>query len=242
MPAGILQQFAKRRPNATRIAAPQAAIVHDLFHVSKHLNESVDQSRRQEAAKLAEKGDETLKQTRYPWLHGIVKEKHQASCAELLEMNLKTSRAWLYKEQMLEFWRQPDTASGERFFSQWYRTVKRSRLPKVMAVARTLKSHLVNLLTHFQHPITNALTEGFNSKIQAIKADARGFRRFENYRARILFFLWQDRPRAPSSLRRYPHDSVKNHAKAVLFSIYPLHLYTIRIESAALRFRILLVA
>jgi len=37
------------------------------------------------------------------------------------------------------------------------------------------------------HPITNALSEGFNSKIQAIKADARGFRRFENYRYRILF-------------------------------------------------------
>jgi len=30
--------------------------------------------------------------------------------------------------------------------------------------------------------------EGFNSKIQAIKADARGARRFENYRTRILFF------------------------------------------------------
>jgi len=173
---------------ATRIAAPQAAIVHDRFHVSKHLNEAVDQTRRQEAAKLAENGDETLKQTRYLWLHGTVPEKHQASFAELLEMNLKTSRAWLYKEQMVEFWSQSDAASGERFFSQWYRTVMRSRLPKVMAVARTLKSHLVNLLTYFQHPITNALTEGFNSKIQAIKADARGFRRFENYRARILFF------------------------------------------------------
>ena len=34
---------------------------------------------------------------------------------------------------------------------------------------------------------TNALTEGFNSKIQAIKADARGFRSFPNYRIRILF-------------------------------------------------------
>ena len=55
-------------------------------------------------------------------------------------------------------------------------------------MARTLKSHLVNLLTYFQRPITNALTEGFNSKIQAIKADARGFHRFENHRARILFF------------------------------------------------------
>jgi transposase len=50
---------------ATRIAAPQAAIVHDRFHVAKHLNEAVDRTRRQEAAKLAEKGDETLKKTRY---------------------------------------------------------------------------------------------------------------------------------------------------------------------------------
>lgn len=173
---------------ATRIAAPQAAIVHDRFHVAKHLNDAVDQTRRQEAARLAEKGDETLKKTRYLWLHGTVPEKHQATFAELLEMNLKTSRAWLYKEQMVEFWGQPDAAAGKRFFSQWYRTVMRSRLPKVKAVAKTLKSHLVNLLTYFQHRITNAVTEGFNSKIQAIKADARGFRRFENYRARILFF------------------------------------------------------
>jgi len=64
----------------------------------------------------------------------------------------------------------------------------RRKLEPVKKVARTLKAHLVHLLTYFQHPITNALTEGFNSKIQAIKADARGFRRFENYRARILFF------------------------------------------------------
>lgn len=173
---------------ATRLAAPQAAIVHDRFHVAKHLNEAVDKTRREEATKLAERGDETLKQTRFLWLHGTVPEKYQATFEELLEMNLKTSRAWLYKEQMVEFWAQPDAASAERFFAQWYRTVMRSQLPKVKAVAKTLKSHLVNLLTYFQHRITNALTEGFNSKIQAIKADARGFRRFENYRARILFF------------------------------------------------------
>ena len=43
------------------------------------------------------------------------------------------------------------------------------------------------LAEFLSHPITNAISEGFNSKIQAIKADARGFRRFENYRYRILF-------------------------------------------------------
>jgi transposase len=73
------------------------------------------------------------------------------------------------------------------FFSQWKRSVMRSRLTKVKAVAKTLSRHLVHLLTYFLHPITNAVSEGFNSRIQAIKADARGFRRFENYRARILF-------------------------------------------------------
>ncbi len=54
-------------------------------------------------------------------------------------------------------------------------------------IGLTLKTHLDGLLNYILHPITNAMAEGFNSKIQAIKADARGFRRFENYRYRILF-------------------------------------------------------
>jgi transposase len=54
-------------------------------------------------------------------------------------------------------------------------------------VALTLKTHLDGLLNYSLHPITNAFTEGFNSKVQAIKADARAFRRFDSYRARILF-------------------------------------------------------
>lgn len=174
--------------SATLKAAPHVAIVHDRFHVSKHLNEAVDRTRREEAEKLESKGDETLKKTRFLWLHGTVPEKHQASFAERLEMNLKTANAWCFKEQFVEFWNQPSAEAGLKFFNEWYSTVMRSRLTKVKAVARTLKAHLLHLLTYFQHPISNALTEGFNSKIQAIKADARGFRRFENYRARILFF------------------------------------------------------
>jgi transposase len=170
----------------TRQAAPQADIVHDRFHVSKPLNEAVDQTRREESAKLAAEGDDTLKHTRLLWLHGTVPEEHKDDFAELLETNLRTARA--YKEQMVEFWHQPDADAGNTFFQQWYRSVMRSRLPKVKKVAKTLKAHLGGLLTYFKHRITNALTEGFNSKIQAIKADARGFPRFENYRTRILFF------------------------------------------------------
>ena len=172
---------------ATRAQAPQAAIVHDKFHVAKLLNDAVDQTRRAEHQQLHAEGDDTLKHTRYLWLHGQLPEEKQASFAELLEINLKTARAWAYKEQFVEFWGQADAAHGMDFFTQWKRSVMRSRLTKVKAVAKTLHKHLTNLLTYFMHPITNAVSEGFNSRIQAIKADARGFRRFINYRSRILF-------------------------------------------------------
>jgi transposase len=58
----------------------------------------------------------------------------------------------------------------------------------MVEVARMLKPHLENLLTYLKHHITNAVTEGFNSKIQSLKSAARGFRSFRNYRIRILFF------------------------------------------------------
>ena len=172
---------------ATRAQAPQAAIVHDKFHVAKMLNEAVDKTRRAEHARLQAAGDDTLSGTRYLWLHGLVPEKKQASFAELLKINLQTAKAWCYKEQFIEFWAQPDAAHGAQFFTDWHRSVVRTRLTRVKAVAKTLKKHLTNLLTYFVYPITNAISEGFNSKIQAIKSDARGFRRFANYRARILF-------------------------------------------------------
>jgi transposase len=43
-------------------------------------------------------------------------------------------------------------------------------------------------LTAFRHKITNAVAEGNNNIIQAIKSAARGFRNFANYRIRILFY------------------------------------------------------
>ena len=58
----------------------------------------------------------------------------------------------------------------------------------MVKVAKMLKRHLPNLLTYFRHRITNASSEGFNSVIQSLKYAARGFRSFDNYRTRILFF------------------------------------------------------
>ena len=59
---------------------------------------------------------------------------------------------------------------------------------RLIEVAQMLKRHLENLLTYLEHRITNAVTEGLNSKVQSLKSAARGFRSFANFRIRILFF------------------------------------------------------
>jgi transposase len=174
---------------ATRQAAPGARIVHDRFHVAKLLNEAVDKVRREEHRRLLAKGDESLKHTKFLWLQGAAVEGERAlSFAELCERDLKTARAWVHKETFQEFWSQPDGISARRFHEQWHTQAMRSKLEPIKQVALALAAHLDGLLNYFDHRITNALTEGFNSRIQAIKAAARGFRRFQNYRTRILFF------------------------------------------------------
>jgi len=178
---------------ATKQAAPTAKIVHDRFHVSKHLNDAVDKVRRDEHRRLLAKGDESLKHTKLLWLQGATVTGERAlsfalSFADLCARDLKTANAWAYKEMFVESWNLPDGIAAKRFFEQWNRTVTASKLEPLKRVARTLANHLIGLLNYFDHRITNAVTEGFNSRIQAIKSAARGFRRFENYRARILFF------------------------------------------------------
>jgi len=63
----------------------------------------------------------------------------------------------------------------------------KSRLNPVIEMAKMLKRHLGKILTYFKHPISNSASEGINAKTQMIKADARGFRNYENFRIAILF-------------------------------------------------------
>jgi transposase len=155
---------------STTTNAPQAAIVHDKFHVSKHLNEGVDQVRRGENKELKATGDETLVGTKHSWLYNYenISEGKAEDFEVLRTMELKTSRAWAMKEQFRWFWRNCYAGNARKFFAKWYAWASRSRLKPMIKRAKMLKRHLENLLTYFRHPITNSMSEGYNSKIQGL--------------------------------------------------------------------------
>lgn len=183
--------FGAAYASATAEAAPQAKIVYDKFHISQLLGGAVDTVRRAENKAMAETGDKTLTGTRYLWLRGMeaMSDAQFENFNELVKIALKTARAWEHKELFSGFWSQPSAGAAARFFDKWHGRVMRSRLEPMKKTARTLRTHLQGLLNYFLHPITNALTEGLNSRIQLLKASARGFRNMDNYRTRILFFL-----------------------------------------------------
>jgi transposase len=104
-------------------------------------------------------------------------------------VTLKTSKAWFIIEAFRFFWVVPkSSAEAEEYLEEWYRHTIYSKLEPMKKVARMLKERLGNGVTRWRHPITNAVSEGLNRKIQRIKSSARGSHSFASYRIRILFF------------------------------------------------------
>ena len=179
--------------SAAQACMPQADIVHDRFHVAKYLGDAVDAVRKQEHRSLSQAGSSPLTGSKWAWQKTYADGRSAEAVAfrALNQQNLKTSRAWRIKETFKEFWRYHYTGAAKRFFDAWSSNAMRSRLEPIKKVVKMLRRHETGLLNYSRHRISNACAEGFNSAIQLIKANARGFRNFTNYRATNSVSLWQ---------------------------------------------------
>lgn len=174
---------------ATKDILPNSEIVHDKYHIATYLGKAVDKVRKKENAILTKIGNSSLKGTKYLWLTNPDKWNVDAKkeFRQLAVDELKVGKAWSIKETFRHFWNYYYVGAANKFFRRWYFWATHSRLKPIIEVAKTLKRHFKGLLAYLKHRITNAVTEGLNSKIQSIKANARGFRNFEHYRIAILF-------------------------------------------------------
>ena len=117
---------------AAREALPEAALVHDRFHISAHLNDgspihrpplfpsassAVAEVHREENRRLQKLGDERLKGTQR--LFGFdpdhLGEEAAVRFAELKGSDLKSARAWAIKEVFRRFWLYSYEGSARKF-------------------------------------------------------------------------------------------------------------------------------
>ena len=172
-----------------REVLPDADIVHDKFHIKAYLNKAVDAVRREEHKELLKEKDSTLKKTKYIWLKNTenLTEDQEIKFKELMLMHLNVGKAWTIKESFENFWDYKSKGWAISFFNKWFYRATHSRLEAIIKVAYILKNHFDGIITYIKHRISNSVAEGINSKIQAIKTCARGFRTFKNFRYAILF-------------------------------------------------------
>lgn len=166
-------------------------IVFDRYHLMGYLTKAVDTVRKQENRALATAGDKSLAGSKYLWLYSAenLPERHQDRFAALRSGDLKTGRAWAIKESLRHFWSYRRRGWGAKHFKRWYFWATHSRIKPIIEAAKTLKRHEAGLLSYFAHPITNAGAEGLNSRIQAIRVSARGYRNREHFKTAIYFHL-----------------------------------------------------
>jgi len=173
----------------THVPDAERKIVFDRYHIMTHMGKAVDTVRKQEHRALRAAGDETLTGSKYLWLYAEehLPARHQERFAALLAKPLKTARAWAIKESLRELWSYTHRGWGLRHWQRWYFWATHSRLRPVIETARLIQRHLPNVLTYFAHPISSAVSEGLNSKIQTIKKMAYGFRNREHFKTAIYF-------------------------------------------------------
>lgn len=165
-------------------------IVFDRFHIMKHVGEALDAVRKQEHRELAAQGRDALKRTKYLWLRGVEKlsAKQRNLLTFLRNLGLKVGRAWTLKESLRHLWDYRSPTWAGRFFRQWFWRATHSRLEPMRQLAHRLRRFLPNILTYCRHRLTNAVAEGLNSKIMAIKRRACGFRNPDHFKHAIHFY------------------------------------------------------
>lgn len=182
----LSQAFAKgvseSLPNAVRVA--------DKFHVVQMFTSAIDRVRAAEARESRENAA-LLKGSRWVWLKNrdSLTDGQRERKLALSKRHMKTGRACAMKECMQEIYRSPDRGTARPLLNALSRWMRRSGIPQMEEVGRSLLINREEILAWFDHRRTNALLEGLNSVVQSVKRAARGFRNVEYLKAFVYLRL-----------------------------------------------------
>jgi transposase len=195
---------------STREHVPDAdqRIVFDKFHIAQHLGRAVDEVRRAENRELVREGDGRLKKTKYLWLTNPdrMSQSRWAGFAPLRDSQLRVARAWAIKEAAMMLWGYVRRGWAERAWKGWYDWAICSRLEPIKSVARLIRYYWDGVINAATTNVTNARSEGLNSKIQWIKRKACGYRNRKRFHNAIYFHL--------AGLDLYPDALKATHTKS----------------------------
>lgn len=165
------------------IAEQLAGAVHvlDRFHVMQMFGKALDEIRAEESKRLVRDGYEPiLKKSRWCLLKRPenLTDKQTVKLSELLKYNLRTVRAYLFREDFQRLWEYSSAWWAGKFLDEWTGRVMRSRLEPMKKIARSMRAHRPLILNWFRArgQISSGAVEGLNNKVKLVARKSYGFR------------------------------------------------------------------
>lgn len=176
---------------ARYLPSPLEQICFDRFHVAQLFSKAVDQTRRAEAKRLAQEGDDSLKSTRYLWLQSMrsLPRKLRQQLRALLESSLAVGKVWAIKEAASKLWKYKSRTWAEKAWVALSEAARRVNSPALNKAIDTVLRHLFGIVNAIVRGVTNAASESVNSRVQALKKRANGYRNRARFRDAIMFHL-----------------------------------------------------
>ena len=176
---------------AVRDNLPRAVHVFDHFHVVKLCNDKLSVLRRELYYQLtSEQERKLLKGTRWLLLKNPENldegTNEQQRLEDALRLNAPLATAYYLKEDLRQLWMQPNKRTARRVLRDWLKRARASGIRIMVSLADTLDSYQEGLLAYYDYPISTGPLEGTNTKIQAMKRQAYGFRDRAFFKLKIL--------------------------------------------------------
>jgi transposase len=165
--------------------------VFDHFHVIKLFNDKLSAFRRELYHQAQSDHDrQILKGTRWLLLknpENLDRERDELRRLEqALRLNTPLATAYFLKEDLRQIWMQPNKRTARRVLRDWLARARVSGIRMLSAFADTLETHQEGILAYYDYRISTGALEGTNTKIQAMKRQAYGFRDHEFFKLKIL--------------------------------------------------------
>ena len=176
---------------------PDATQVVDPFHVHKHANEMLDECRRRvqnetlghrghkhdplyRSRRLLTKGHERLDPVGEAKLMGLL---------EAGDPHGEVRMTWHAKETIRSLYQIADPDDAATFLDELVADMSDPDMPpEVRSLARTLRRWRAQILAWHTARVSNGPTEAVNNLIKRIKRIGFGFKKFTNYRIRVLLY------------------------------------------------------
>ena len=166
----------------------RAEIVFDKFHISKKINEALDNIRKKEFSKADFEERKRMKKKRFLILSRDknLNNENREELRTLLEINKNLQVAYILKEQILDIFDEKSKENALLRIEKWKENVINAQVEELRKVIKMMDTYFYGIENYFTHHVTNGASEGYNNKINIIKRRAYGFKDIEYFKLKIL--------------------------------------------------------